>query len=236
MKKLIVFIVLAMAISISPALAQVKAAGTAVAKTASTAGRTVGTAASSTTKTALATGRTAKATTGSTAKAAAKTVKTTAAPTNLSKSPERISSRPASSPGGETAATRNGRQQHKRIQSELKNKNSQRKPEVTFTNQQTGKNSRVDVLTPNNRPFEIKPDSASGRQRGTKQLKGYEGLAGRRGGMIYYDSKTGKTKIERTPYSEWKARKGPAEGVISQPQTRPLGERRSRRSWARPRP
>jgi len=50
-----------------------------------------------------------------------------------------------------------------------------------------GKIYKPDVVTPNNRILELKPNTPSGRAAGAQQIKTYQEQLGMRGRVIYYD-------------------------------------------------
>jgi len=83
-------------------------------------------------------------------------------------------------------ARRYGQQKHKEIQDNAKKKEKGWKTEQVATDPQTGKPVRVDLLTPDGSPVEIKPGTPSGRAKGAKQLPQYERAFGKKGRIIYY--------------------------------------------------
>ena len=50
-----------------------------------------------------------------------------------------------------------------------------------------GKIHKPDVVTPNGRFMELKPNTVSGRRTGARQLKRYNEQLGMKGRVIYYD-------------------------------------------------
>lgn len=122
---------------------------------------------------------------------------------------------------------RNGVRQHQRIQGQLDRPEKGRVAESRMTEVKTRKRNHIDLYSKSGRPFEIKPDTASGRKKGRQQLKRYEAATGRRGSLILYEPQTGEYRFERTPYPTWKQR---------QTETRPRDQVRERpREVRRPR-
>ncbi|MFN7929362.1 MAG: hypothetical protein U0Y68_15735 [Blastocatellia bacterium] len=114
------------------------------------------------------------------------------------------SNRSSKAIGGETAATKRGKAEHKQFQEKYGNKKG-RLNELSMTDIKTRKGIRPDIVTPRNRPVELKPDTPSGRKAMEKQITQYENTTGRRGIRVYY-GENGTRRAERTPYRDWKAR------------------------------
>ncbi len=87
--------------------------------------------------------------------------------------------------GGENAAAARGRQAHRELAEQVEKKPGWRsEPSLTGAN---GKTYRPDVVTPNGRFMELKPNTPSGRASGARQVKIYEKQLNMKGRVIYYD-------------------------------------------------
>jgi hypothetical protein len=87
--------------------------------------------------------------------------------------------------GGESAAAAAGRQAHKRLSERVAQKAGWRsEPRLQGAD---GKIYKPDVVTPNGRILELKPNTPSGRSAGARQIRIYEEQLGMRGRVIYYD-------------------------------------------------
>lgn len=75
--------------------------------------------------------------------------------------------------GGESAATKAGREAHKAFAEKVKQKPGW-KSEPRLTDPKTGKTVKPDAVTPSGRPVELKPNTDSGRAQGHRQLPKYE--------------------------------------------------------------
>lgn len=89
--------------------------------------------------------------------------------------------------GGESSAAAIGREAHKKLATRITKK-------VGWKSEQTlvganGRKYRPDVVTPNNRILEYKPNTPSGRAAGKRQIRKYEEQLGMRGRVIYYEPK-----------------------------------------------
>ncbi len=89
--------------------------------------------------------------------------------------------------GGETAATRAGRQAHREFAEKVNQKPGWRSEPHDLVDPATGRKVVPDAVSPSGRPVELKPDTPSGRRAGAQQLKKYERATGRRGRVVYYD-------------------------------------------------
>lgn len=105
--------------------------------------------------------------------------------------------------GGNTPAVQQGKSEHKTFRQDMKD--SGRRTEVRMSNIETKQGARPDAVTKSGRPVELKPDTASGRKAMENQLNRYENTMNKRGVGVYYDQNGGR-RIERTQYSEWRAR------------------------------
>ncbi len=88
--------------------------------------------------------------------------------------------------GGETAATRTGRQKHQEFRDRVEAKPGWDPDPRGRIDPATGRTVIPDALTPSGHPVELKPDSASGRYKGQKQREAQERATGKRGRVIYY--------------------------------------------------
>jgi RHS repeat-associated protein len=89
--------------------------------------------------------------------------------------------------GGETAATKAGREAHRKFAEKVRAKADQgwqSEPTIKGPNDEV---LRPDAITPSGRPVELKPNTPSGRRRGESQLKKYEEATGKKGRVVYYD-------------------------------------------------
>jgi len=88
--------------------------------------------------------------------------------------------------GGENAAAAYGRRMHKELAERVRQKGGrwQSEPLLRGAN---GKTYRPDVVTPDGRILELKPNTTSGRVAGARQIRKYEEQLQRRGRVIYYD-------------------------------------------------
>jgi RHS repeat-associated protein len=91
---------------------------------------------------------------------------------------------------GESAATIEGREVHKKFANKIKEK-AQNKPGWESEPQDlvdplTGRKVVPDAVTPSGRPLELKPDTLSGHKSGAQQLKKYERTLEKKGRVIYY--------------------------------------------------
>lgn len=81
-------------------------------------------------------------------------------------------------------AIERGKEEHKKLEAKLKNKGWQEKPRIKGLD---GKYHMPDVVTPNGRFMELKPNTPSGRRAGRKQAKRYREQLGMKGRVIYYE-------------------------------------------------
>jgi len=87
--------------------------------------------------------------------------------------------------GGESAAAATGRQAHRELAERVAQKPGwQPEPRLRGLD---GKYYKPDVVTPNNRILELKPNTPSGRAAGARQIQNYEEQLGMPGRVIYYD-------------------------------------------------
>ena len=89
--------------------------------------------------------------------------------------------------GGETAATKAGREAHRKFAEKVRGKADegwQSEPKITGPH---GETLRPDAISPSGRPVELKPNTPSGHRRGEAQLKRYEEATGKQGRVVYYD-------------------------------------------------
>lgn len=121
--------------------------------------------------------------------------------------PLKTNSKPAKNMSEVREAAKVGIKRHQEIQSKLGTSKKGRISErARMTDIKTRKQMRLDIYSKNGRAFEIKPNTISGRKKGKSQLRKYENATVKRGGLIFYEPKTGKYRIERTPYKEWRYR------------------------------
>lgn len=86
--------------------------------------------------------------------------------------------------GGESAAAAAGRQAHRELAGRVAQKRGwQSEPRLQGAD---GRFYRPDVVTPNGRILELKPNTPSGRAAGSRQIRIYEEQLGMRGRVIYY--------------------------------------------------
>lgn len=87
--------------------------------------------------------------------------------------------------GGESTAAAMGRQAHKDLAERVLQKSDwQSEPRLLGAD---GKFYKPDVVTPNGRILELKPNTPSGRAAGARQVRNYEEQLGMPGRVIYYD-------------------------------------------------
>jgi hypothetical protein len=87
--------------------------------------------------------------------------------------------------GGESVATKAGRQAHRELADRVSQKPGwQSEPRLQGAD---GKFYRPDVVTPSGRILELKPNTPSGRAAGARQIGIYEQQLGMPGRVIYYD-------------------------------------------------
>lgn len=87
--------------------------------------------------------------------------------------------------GGESTAAAIGRQAHSDLAERVLQKPSwQSEPRLLGAD---GKFYKPDVVTPNGRILELKPNTPSGRAAGARQIRNYEEQLGMPGRVIYYD-------------------------------------------------
>ncbi len=87
--------------------------------------------------------------------------------------------------GGESAAAAAGRQAHRELAERVVQKPGWRsEPRLQGAD---GRFYRPDVVTPNGRVLELKPNTPSGRAAGARQIRIYEEQLGMLGRVIYYD-------------------------------------------------
>jgi RHS repeat-associated protein len=89
--------------------------------------------------------------------------------------------------GGETAATKAGREAHQKFAERVRGKAAdgwQSEPKVTGPH---GETLRPDAISPSGRPVELKPNTPSGHRRGEAQLRKYEAATGKQGRVVYYN-------------------------------------------------
>lgn len=87
--------------------------------------------------------------------------------------------------GGESAAAAAGRQAHRELAERVAQKAGWRsEPRLIGAD---GKVYKPDVVTPNGRILELKPNTPSGRAAGERQIRNYEKQLGMPGRVIYYD-------------------------------------------------
>jgi hypothetical protein len=87
--------------------------------------------------------------------------------------------------GGESAAAAAGRQAHRELAERVAQKPGWRsEPRLQGAD---GKFYRPDVVTPNGRILELKPNTPSRRAAGARQISNYEEQLGMPGRVIYYD-------------------------------------------------
>jgi hypothetical protein len=87
--------------------------------------------------------------------------------------------------GGESAAAASGRQAHKDLARRVAQKPGwQSEPRLIGAD---GKVYKPDVVTPNGRILELKPNMPSGRAAGERQIEKYQEQLGMPGLVIYYD-------------------------------------------------
>jgi RHS repeat-associated protein len=80
-----------------------------------------------------------------------------------------------------------GRRAHKEFARRVRAKQAQGwRPEPTIK-KPGGKTLRPDAISPSGRPVELKPDTPTGRARGSRQIKKYEEILGKKGRVVYYD-------------------------------------------------
>ena len=89
--------------------------------------------------------------------------------------------------GGETAATKAGRQAHREFEERVRRKPGWQSQPQNLIDPATGRKVVPDAVTPSGRPVELKPNTTSGRKSGAIQLPHYERALGRKGRVIYYD-------------------------------------------------
>ncbi|TKD12741.1 hypothetical protein [Polyangium fumosum] len=88
--------------------------------------------------------------------------------------------------GGETPATKRGREVHEEFKKKVKEKEGEGwnpNPRI----KKDGKELRPDALTPNENPIELKPNTPTGREAGKRQMKKYEDAYQKKGRVIYYE-------------------------------------------------
>jgi hypothetical protein len=87
--------------------------------------------------------------------------------------------------GGENASAAAGRKAHTELATRVKKKDGwQSEPKLKGAD---GKTYSPDVVTPNKRFLELKPNTPSGRAAGRRQAKIYREQLGMKGRVIYYD-------------------------------------------------
>jgi len=87
--------------------------------------------------------------------------------------------------GGESAAAAAGRQAHRELAKRVAQKPGwQSEPQLLGAD---GKIYKPDVVTPNGRILELKPNTRTGRSAGARQNRNYEEQLGMPGRVIYYD-------------------------------------------------
>ena len=87
--------------------------------------------------------------------------------------------------GGESAAAAAGRQAHSELAERVLPKPGwQSEPRLLGAD---GKIYKPDVVTPNGRILELKPNTPSGRAAGARQTRNYEEQLGMPGRVIYYE-------------------------------------------------
>jgi hypothetical protein len=82
------------------------------------------------------------------------------------------------------AAIERGKQAHKELEDKLAAKGWDPKPALRGAD---GKLHKPDVVTPNGRFMELKPNTPSGRRAGARQAKRYREQLGMKGRVIYYE-------------------------------------------------
>ncbi|MDI1427912.1 hypothetical protein [Polyangium sorediatum] len=88
--------------------------------------------------------------------------------------------------GGETPATKRGREAHEEFKKKVKEKVDEGwRPNPSI--KKDGKELRPDALTPNGNPIELKPNTPTGKAAGKRQMKKYEEAYERKGRVIYYE-------------------------------------------------
>lgn len=99
------------------------------------------------------------------------------------------SAKPRGSQNPNTAeAAAEGRRQHQDFKEKVKAKPGWQS-EPALKDPKTGNTVKPDAVTPSGRPVELKPNTASGRRQGQRQLPAQERATGRRGRVVYYDPK-----------------------------------------------
>ena len=87
--------------------------------------------------------------------------------------------------GGESTAAAIGRQAHNDLAARVLQKPGwQSEPRLLGAD---GKFYKPDIVTPNGRILELKPNTPSGRAAGARQVSNYENQLGMPGRVIYYD-------------------------------------------------
>jgi hypothetical protein len=87
--------------------------------------------------------------------------------------------------GGESSAAAIGRQAHNDLAARVLQKPGwQSEPRLLGAD---GKFYKPDIVTPNGRILELKPNTPSGRAAGARQVSNYEKQLGMPGRVIYYD-------------------------------------------------
>ncbi|MCA1626166.1 MAG: hypothetical protein LC778_20715 [Acidobacteria bacterium] len=121
------------------------------------------------------------------------------------------SSRPSSGRGtralnkvnGNTAAVRRGNKAHRQFADAIKRRSSRNRngkrwlSEVRVSDSHTRKSYRIDAVTPEGRPVELKPNSPSGIRRGKRQIRVYQELLGKKGRVVYYPANSRKSTVSR---------------------------------------
>lgn len=93
--------------------------------------------------------------------------------------------RRAAKRGGESAAAATGRRVHRELAERVAQKAGWKSQ--PYLRGKDGRYYRPDVVTPNGRILELKPNTPSGRAAGERQIRNYEEQLGMPGRVIYYD-------------------------------------------------
>ncbi|TKC99260.1 hypothetical protein E8A74_38210, partial [Polyangium fumosum] len=89
--------------------------------------------------------------------------------------------------GGETPATKRGREVHKEFKKKVEEKEAKGWRAEKRIMGPDGKYVVPDALTPKRNPIELKPNTPTGIEAGKRQIKKYEAATGKKGRVIYYD-------------------------------------------------
>ncbi len=84
-------------------------------------------------------------------------------------------------------AAKKGRETHEKFKEMVKQKESKGWNSKPSIRDEAGKIHKPDALTPSGRPVELKPNTASGRAQGARQIKRYEEVYQKKGKVIYYE-------------------------------------------------